>query len=81
MAMLGLIPPIRRSQRCPRCDWRYPRRESECPHCKDLNDAALVELKDRANDRREGGRQLGTLMLGGAMVFLVIMAIVAIAGL
>lgn len=59
----GLIPPIRRSTKCARCGLRHPRKAPECPHCADLDDAALERHLAEQAERAEGGGRLGWLFL------------------
>lgn len=71
----GLIPVIRRSRQCPRCGLRYPRKHERCPHCAELDDAALERYLAEQAGSREGGGRLGWLFLliAAALVVLVVL--------
>lgn len=75
----GLIPPIRRSTKCPRCGMRHPRDASECPHCADLDDAALERYLAEQAERRQGGGRMGWLFLLIAAVLLALVVLVYLA--
>jgi len=73
-----LVPPIRRTRKCPRCGLRYPRRAPSCPHCGGLSEAELEALRRRVAEEREAGSRLGWLMLLGAGALAALVAIAAL---
>ena len=73
--MFHIPPRISFSKPCQRCGMRYPEREEECVHCKDLSDKELDNFK---LERQEGFHQkteLGKLFFY-ICILLVIMLVV-----
>lgn len=54
-------PPLRFTNKCDRCGQRYPRKHENCPHCKDLTETQLEELKLRVAEQHKANARLGTL--------------------
>lgn len=52
---------IRRSRRCERCGLRFPRKEAQCPHCADLSDPEVLDLKEGMQEEQQGHANLGKL--------------------
>lgn len=52
---------IRRSRRCERCGLRFPRKKIQCPHCADLGDREVLDLKERMQEEQQGHANLGKL--------------------
>ena len=69
----GLMPgPFRLRQKCPRCGLLYPKSETACPHCSNLSDAEVEQLKSRVSAEGDSAATLG-------YVFLAIAALIAAA--
>lgn len=70
---------LRKSQSCDRCGQWYPKNETQCPHCEDLDDAQVQQLRKRRAGEHRGNANLGNLFLWlailGALVMLVIAAL------
>ena len=49
--------------KCPRCGLRYPKKDGTCPHCNDLTDDQVTELKAKYEAGQAGDVNLGHLFL------------------
>ncbi len=63
--------------KCDRCELRYPKREGNCPHCSELSENEVYELKARIEQEASGTRNLGLTMLLIAGIALVVLFVVA----
>ena len=79
--MFTFLPPrIRLSKVCERCGLWYPKKKSECTHCKDLGETEVLQLKEKYNRHYEGNSRLGAqfLIIAGVIV-LIVLGILALA--
>ena len=60
-----LFPSLRTggTTRCQRCELRYPNSADGCPHCHDLDDAGVEELRRRVERQHAGHAELGRVFL------------------
>jgi len=75
LAKLAQIREYKRYRQCARCRLRYHEREDKCPHCGDLDDAALAQFLEQRRSYRHGRRWLGRLFFGVAALVAVILLI------
>jgi hypothetical protein len=68
-------PPMRRTRRCKRCRLHYPRSLEHCPHCSDVPDNQLEDLRQRVGEAHAGNARLGRWLLIAAIVLLVVLLI------
>lgn len=77
----GLFGAYRRHRRptkqCDRCGLRYTVDHEACPHCSNLSDADVEKLKRRFRLEQLGNSRLGTRMLLGAAVLLLLVLLIA----
>lgn len=67
--------PIHFSKKCNRCELRYPEKETQCPHCKDLSDSEVEQLKIRIEEEHEGNTYLGIIFSIMAIILFLIMIV------
>ncbi|MCH8492730.1 MAG: hypothetical protein LAT53_05795 [Idiomarina sp.] len=60
---------------CNRCELRYPKKESECPHCKDLSDSEVKTLKLETEREADAHSDVGKVMLGAAIIMMLVVAL------
>lgn len=79
--MFTFLPPrIRLSKVCERCGLWYPKKESECTHCKDLGDSEILQLKEKYDGYYEGNSKLGTqFLIVAGIIVLIVFGILALA--
>ena len=70
MFALLLPPSIRSTIKCERCGQLYPKKQAECSHCSNLSDREVEELKETADEEREGNANLGRLFFYLAIIIL-----------
>jgi uncharacterized membrane protein YvbJ len=65
------------TQKCNRCGQQYSIENEHCPHCHNLSEAELIELKKRISEAKESNRNLGKIFFLVAIVILALMVIFA----
>lgn len=63
---------------CSRCELRYAKKESECPHCKDLSDSELKTLKLETEREADAHSNLGKVMFGAAIISMLVVAFLVV---
>lgn len=63
------------SRFCERCGLRRPDNEDDCPHCAELDDAAVEAMKRRVVEQHEGHARLGRHFLIAAVAIAVILVL------
>ena len=60
-----LLPSLRTggSARCQRCGLRHPASAESCPHCGELDDAEVEQLRRRVEREQKGQAELGRVFL------------------
>jgi ribosomal protein L37E len=77
LAKLATLRGQKHEKPCERCGSYYNhQREEECPHCAQLNERQLEELKARRQAEGQANRRLGYGFLVAAAVVLVLILIV-----
>lgn len=73
----GILAYIKPSRQCRRCGLRHRVKVERCPHCADLDEAGLAELKMHIEQRHRANAGLGkaffyiaAVILAGLMVML-----------
>lgn len=78
MRMPIFVPPRPpRTRRCERCRLHHPRSLERCPHCSDLPDNQLEELRRRVGGAHAGNARLGRWLLIAAAILLLVLFVVA----
>ncbi len=67
---------IKRTQKCERCGLLFPKKAIECPHCTDLNDRELSELKQEIQERHVANKNLGMVFMAAAIAMGVIFVLI-----
>lgn len=57
---------------CPRCELRYARKETECPHCKGLSDSEVETLKLETEREADAHSNLGKVMSAAAIIIMLV---------
>ena len=70
-----IIPPFKRRKKCSRCGLLYPKKEKFCPHCNDLDDKQVHELKLKFQEEQKGNENLGKLFLYLAVIIALLVLI------
>ena len=60
------------SQECTRCGLRYTIDNKNCPHCHNLSDSQLLELKEKISNEHEANKGLGKVF------FIIAIAVIAL---
>ncbi len=72
-----IIPPLfHRVNKCNRCGLLYPKRMTQCSHCKDLTDREVEDLKAQYEEEHKGNANLGRLFIYIAILILLGLAII-----
>lgn len=66
------------TKKCERCGLRFVIDEEHCPHCHGLSESDLSAFKKKIANEHRHTQKLGNLMLFGALVLLVLMALASI---
>ncbi|MES9970047.1 MAG: hypothetical protein ABW092_08425 [Candidatus Thiodiazotropha sp.] len=78
---MGAFGAFRRQQKptkkCNRCGLRYTVDKQACPHCSDLSDDEVKNLKKRFRLEQIANARLGTKMLFAAVALLVFLVLLA----
>ena len=61
------------SQECTRCGLRYTIDNENCPHCRNLSDSQLLELKKEISNNHEANKRLGKVFFIIAIAITVLM--------
>jgi hypothetical protein len=67
---MGLLGRIKPSRKCRRCGLRHRPKAERCPHCADLDEAGLAELKTHIRRQHRANAGLGRLFLYAAGLIL-----------
>lgn len=77
--LIALLRRIKPSKKCRRCALRYPAEAERCPHCTDLDEAELAELKIHIERRHRANAGLGRVFfyISGILVAAIVVMVVA----
>ena len=73
MRPIFIPPPIRRSQKCPRCGLLFSLKEEKCTHCSGLNSQELIQLLGKFEAQRQGNMKMIVLFGLGWLIVLAIL--------
>ncbi len=54
---------IKLTKKCQRCGLRYPRKEKECSHCKNLTAREVEDLRATMEEEHESNKIIGRLVM------------------
>jgi predicted nucleic acid-binding Zn ribbon protein len=66
------------TKKCARCGLKYPEDQENCPHCFELTEAELDELKDKIEEYHKSNANIGKLFFyfaAALLVFLVLLTL------
>ncbi len=64
---------IKLTKKCQRCGLRYPRKEKECSHCKNLTDREVENLRAKMEEEHESNKNMGRLFMYISLLLLAFM--------
>ncbi len=65
-------------QKCTRCGLRYAIDKKHCPHCHDLSESQLIELKEKISNDHKENHKLGKIFIVVTIIIACLMLLIAL---